>query len=42
MHPCTVSILVMMMFLLMVSIMYDILTTNVEAFQLLKENNEWR
>jgi hypothetical protein len=40
MHPCTVSILVMMMFLLMVSIMYDILTTNVEAFRLLKENDQ--
>ena len=41
MQPCTVTILIMMMFLLMLSIMYDILTTNVDAFRLLKENNEW-
>ena len=42
MQPFTVSILVMLFFLLMCSIVYDILYTNVEAFRLLKENDEWR
>jgi hypothetical protein len=42
MQPCSVSILVMLVFLLMGSIMYDILYDNVEAFRLLREKEESR
>jgi hypothetical protein len=42
MHPCTVTILVMLIFILMCSMLYDILYENIEVVRLLYEKEELR